>query len=1231
MKTVSHAVRSKDILLFVRAAQRVSRLRNCRLRLQRDIVHPCALGSKSCNPKTTIFHNCSTRLNLGTCSHSPPRIMPHSTPASTQSIVLQWIESFSRNATFVAHSDHPIVRNLPSGPISAPGASQCVPDHARYTEHEHSDHTTAFPTDAAEKKRDAKRAAKAAGMEWTVKKKLKHVEEHYDDCGSDVSAIADKEYFSQAHVGEAEYMWIVDEYTDTEDDSDYHDSAEIGLEQYAFFGPSCTGIPNVPHNVELFATPSALFSQLDTHQYGNASVFVELTSCVDGTGRMAARVACDDYSMHFLANAHFDDSSARDIILDGLKHENMFVMLTTAGQDIFFHEVARQRILDRQHFAALIHGQPADEWKYIVQDFPVYATYANEHPVTFITTSLAFTDTITAPQSPLPTLDTQWSWTFAALLTEGLRAHKHSFPSVASGSSDPPPEADPEEWRKCPGCLGRCRRDDPRHTRKVGECKHPYDVEFKWACPGCEHHRPRSHATHNLMPSQCKWATAPERRGQPRQGAHPRPGRVRARAEPTAGLRGAADGQELGADDEPAPETSVVKGEPAPETSVVEGDRAPEASVAEGASSSSSSSAAPSANVRGPDQQPRERRTWTDTGTGPASPDDWTHFDVGNVMRALQANSEAARRRIIRKLHLRWWHASAAAMKRIFQQAGQPKEVSDLVDDIVETCNVCRTWSKPQPNSIATLSVSTKFNEQVEADLLFYKKHVILHLICRCIRWHAARVVPDKSMESLIQAIDEMWVSHHGPMKEFIIDGETAIAKGWETRDYFKRKGIKEVIRATGMHARFIERRGALLRDALHKMDTQLAEEGIVDIPISQLLSEAVFAGNALISVNDTTPYNALYGRVPNLLPDINMAPVDHSGTQPGTIRHSHRLREIALTRFIEGTAKARIQRALNTRTLPAAQQTFHEGDAVDFFRPPTNKDLPGWSGPARITDMSAVNRGTLKIVYKDRELVCSPKDLRPHLAYLCFLVAPHPHNHVDRAYSEIRQAADSLQPGKMLVLGKLCSKGTWHITPDTAKHSSVWNALQHIAHQMLDARPTAARVGSGVATLPSMSEFNNALMVTWSQRNPDDVHFHWMNPNVAFNFRYSYGNSWETISWFQLLSTSTNTLSPALETSVVESERPEASVADGRRNEIESTVEVGQPLDTIAEGTDEDGISEDMSLVVYDTSDEALVRSGKLALQYLTSELETDGQARVGEATEHECQLPEDERKTRL
>ena len=114
-------------------------------------------------------------------------------------------------------------------------------------------------------------------------------------------------------------------------------------------------------------------------------------------------------------------------------------------------------------------------------------------------------------------------------------------------------------------------------------------------------------------------------------------------------------------------------------------------------------------------------------------------------------------------------------------------------------------------------------------------------------------------MEGHITAIDECRVSHHGPMKELILDGETALAKGLESREYFARKTIEVTFRAPGRHARFIERRGALLRESLHKIDTQLGHEQIHDIPFPQRLSEAVFAGSALISINNATPYEGLY------------------------------------------------------------------------------------------------------------------------------------------------------------------------------------------------------------------------------------------------------------------------------------------------------------------------------------------------------------------------------------
>ena len=122
---------------------------------------------------------------------------------------------------------------------------------------------------------------------------------------------------------------------------------------------------------------------------------------------------------------------------------------------------------------------------------------------------------------------------------------------------------------------------------------------------------------------------------------------------------------------------------------------------------------------RGPDTYDRTRRTYQDAATGEA-PTDWSKFDIHLTSKALRTADEAVRRRLLRKLHLHWWHATAAQMKMLLKSANQPPEVIRLVDDIVATCETCRTWTRPQSHPIATVSLSTKFNEQVEADIIFY-------------------------------------------------------------------------------------------------------------------------------------------------------------------------------------------------------------------------------------------------------------------------------------------------------------------------------------------------------------------------------------------------------------------------------------------------------------------------------------------------------------------------------
>eukprot|EP00974_Lingulodinium_polyedra_P030331 2919219-Lingulodinium_polyedra.AAC.1 len=62
----------------------------------------------------------------------------------------------------------------------------------------------------------------------------------------------------------------------------------------------------------------------------------------------------------------------------------------------------------------------------------------------------------------------------------------------------------------------------------------------------------------------------------------------------------------------------------------------------------------------------------------------------------------------------------------------------------------------------------------------------------------------------------------------------------------------------------------------------------------------------------------ASYGRTPNMLLALSLSAAaagDSTGTLVGLARHAHRLRELALQSMIEGVARSRIQRALDTRT----------------------------------------------------------------------------------------------------------------------------------------------------------------------------------------------------------------------------------------------------------------------------------------------------------------------------
>ena len=600
----------------------------------------------------------------------------------------------------------------------------------------------------------------------------------------------------------------------------------------------------------------------------------------------------------------------------------------------------------------------------------------------------------------------------------------------------------------------------------------------------------KHHESHTYMPGECRWHTVTARSSTARvRGA----GRLKASSEPTAGLPGTIEGEELGAGDE-----KKARESPDPHRH-------------------------PSGRRREPHPADIDGKA-EEANAGPERPDNWTNFDIRNVLVGLRFANEAGRRRILRKLHIRWWHATSAQMVNILKHAGAPKEVLDIIPSIVDTCEACRKWQRPGPDAQATSSVSENFNDIVEGDLVYYKEQPILHLVDRCTRWHAAVLVPSRTTKDLIEAIDTSWIRVFGPMKKLVLDMETAIYKSFTAGDYLERKGIKYEARAVGQHARYAERRGELFKETVRKIAEQLKKENL-NVPLNQIISEAVFAGNALLTVNNTTPYNAVFGRVPHLLPDENQYHDPDNelgeGKAQGLAPSSARLREISLQKMIEGSAIERVNRARRAKTQPPFQLTdLKVGDQVDFYRKPMQKDISGWLGPATVVNVLDARRGHIDVKWQSKTLTCKHAHLRRHLIPLWSMLAFSGNMYQPSYDDKIHNLLGQLKSGDSRMYGHLIHDGKWVRTRETREHPSKWKNIRYYARNMLQiSNVKAARVFRSMAIVPSTKEgFENSTLILWMKdRDTEFVRVDY-DPREPYRLRAEFPNLWSKITGLQLL-----------------------------------------------------------------------------------------------------------------
>lgn len=479
--------------------------------------------------------------------------------------------------------------------------------------------------------------------------------------------------------------------------------------------------------------------------------------------------------------------------------------------------------------------------------------------------------------------------------------------------------------------------------------------------------------------------------------------------------------------------------------------------------------------------------------------EDWRTQDVPKILKILYDANEQVVKEALMRLHVRWFHASTEQLTQILRAAGSPAKALALIPSIVRACQICRRWTRPGNKTVLSAHLPTSFHEEVQFDLLFYEsilepslgRRPILHLIDACLRWSATKLLKDKHEKTLCDGISQIWISIFGPMGLLIMDGESCL----------KSKGASDWATASEVHLKFkaprqkawlVERHNEILRQALHRVESQIKEESLC-CTFEICLATVTFMHNSLIVIGKSTPYQALLGRQPAMLPplaggmvkhDMSLAPESRiiNELSGAGQRHIARVREIAAAQIIESTALSRMTQADKGKTVPALERHENEvGDLVDIWFEPQHKEAPGWRGPAKVENVND-DAKSIAVSFQGRTLFRRPQEVRTHVPYLVFLVGMFTHRAT--AWASLQSYAETMTQG-YVTLGMI-HKDRWTLTP--ISRSSIGgcllcDALEVAAHTLhLDAT-IQIRISRGAPQLPtptSVAYFSQAYAFMW-------------------------------------------------------------------------------------------------------------------------------------------------------
>ena len=294
------------------------------------------------------------------------------------------------------------------------------------------------------------------------------------------------------------------------------------------------------------------------------------------------------------------------------------------------------------------------------------------------------------------------------------------------------------------------------------------------------------------------------------------------------------------------------------------------------------------------------------------------------------------------KVHRQFAHPGKQSMIKLLKESENwNNKIAECVEEVYESCQICKKTKKAPPRPVVSLSMTQEFNEIVTIDLKSWNGRLILHIVDMFTRYSISCFVTNKKPDSIVDAMMQNWFCYFGYPKKAIFNDNGGEFIGEDMREMKSKLDVRDI--TTGAESPFqnglCERNHAVIDSMLTRL---VFDNKNTDVNV--LLKWANMAKNSLYNVHGFSPNQLVFGSNPKL---GNFADGTPSTLSPVTceLLNKHLLAmKSARQAFIKSESCEKIRRAL-AHKMRASEEQYVSGDEIYYKK--DNSEI--WQGPAKV------------------------------------------------------------------------------------------------------------------------------------------------------------------------------------------------------------------------------------------------------------------------------------------